>query len=170
MTCESCGPESWLTYTRARRIRFGLWGTNKHTIKCTNVELWAILQTDQGPWPWKPRANSHTRLKALDHGNVRDLTGRKGGDRPSLLHTTRWRHKGLEKSLWMKNLHGVLHGGLWIRVHGLPEFASSPPPWSGYGKNSRRPCTILIFFSSMTDCRAYFMIDSKTDNTTKYFS
>ena len=35
------------------------------------------------------RASSHTRLKALDHGNVRALVGRKGGDRPSSLHTRR---------------------------------------------------------------------------------
>ena len=35
------------------------------------------------------RATSHTRLKALDHGNERALIGRKGGDRPSSLHTRR---------------------------------------------------------------------------------
>ena len=35
------------------------------------------------------RATSHTRLKALDHGNVRALIGQKGGDRPSSLHTRR---------------------------------------------------------------------------------
>ena len=29
------------------------------------------------------RATSHTGLKALDHGNVRALIGRKGGHRPS---------------------------------------------------------------------------------------
>ena len=56
------------------------------------------------------RATSHTRLKALDHGNVRALIGRKGGDRPSSLHTRRWRPRGPKKSLWMKSLHGVLHG------------------------------------------------------------
>jgi hypothetical protein len=33
------------------------------------------------------RATSHTWLKALDHGIVRALIGRKGGDRPSSLHT-----------------------------------------------------------------------------------
>ena len=38
--------------------------------------------------PWD-RATSHTRLKAHDHGNVRALIGRKGGDRPSSLHTRR---------------------------------------------------------------------------------
>ena len=54
----------------------------------------------------KIRATSHTRLKALDHGNVRALIGRKGGDRPSSLHTRRWRPKGPkrkfmdEKSTW----------------------------------------------------------------------
>jgi hypothetical protein len=38
---------------------------------------------------YQVRATSHTRLKALDHGNVRALIGRKGGDRPSSLHTRR---------------------------------------------------------------------------------
>jgi hypothetical protein len=28
----------------------------------------------------------------------------------------------------MKSLHGVMHGGLWIRIHGLPEFSLGPPP------------------------------------------
>ena len=85
------------------------------------------------------RATSHIRLKALDHGNVRALIGWKGGDRPSSLHTRRWRPKGPKKVSWMISLHGVLHGGLWIRVHDLPEFASGPPPRGGYGKNSGRP-------------------------------
>ena len=35
------------------------------------------------------RATSHTRLKAHDHCNLRDLIGRKGGDRRSSLHTRR---------------------------------------------------------------------------------
>ena len=85
------------------------------------------------------RATSHTRLKALDHGNVRVLIRWKGGDGPSSLHTRRWRPKGPLKSLWMKSLHGFLHGGLWIRVHGLPEFASSLPPRGGSDENSGRP-------------------------------
>jgi len=38
----------------------------------------------------------------------------------------------------MKSLHGVLHGGLWIRVHGLPEFASGPPPRGGPDENYER--------------------------------
>ena len=46
--------------------------------------------------------------------------GRKGGDRPSSRHTRRWRSKGPKKSSWMKSLHGVLHGGRWIR--GLPRY------------------------------------------------
>ena len=37
----------------------------------------------------------------------------------SLLHTGRWRCKGPKKSV-----HGLLHGILWIMVHGLLEFAS----------------------------------------------
>ena len=39
----------------------------------------------------------------------------------------------------MKSLHGVLHGGLWIRVHGMPEFASSPPPKGESDENFGRP-------------------------------
>ena len=39
------------------------------------------------------RANSHTRLKACGHCNLRALIGRKGIDRLSLLHTRRWRPK-----------------------------------------------------------------------------
>jgi hypothetical protein len=35
------------------------------------------------------RATSHTRLKAHDHGNVKALVGRKGGDSSSSLHTRR---------------------------------------------------------------------------------
>ena len=48
--------------------------------------------------------------------------------------------KAPKKSSWMKSLHGVLiHGGLWIRVYGLPEFASGPPPRGGFDENSARP-------------------------------
>ena len=55
------------------------------------------------------RATSHTRLKAHDHCNLRAPIGRKGGDRPSSLHTWRWRRKGPKKTSWMKSLRGVLH-------------------------------------------------------------
>ena len=92
------------------------------------------------------RATLHTRLKALDHGNVRALIGQKCGDCPSSLHTRRWRPKGPKKSLWMKSLHGVLHGWLWIRVHGLPEFASNPPPRGGFDVNFGRPLLFKYFF------------------------
>ena len=72
------------------------------------------------------RATSHTRVKALDHGNVRDLIGRKGGDRPSSLGGEDLNVQ--RKVRGWKSLHGVLHGKLWIRVHGLPEFAPGRPP------------------------------------------
>ena len=93
-------------------------------------------------------ATSHTRLKAHDYGNVRALIGWKGGECSSLLHTRRWRLKGPKQSSWMKGLHGVLHGMLWIRVHGLPEFASSPPSRGGPDANSNM--TYLRIY-----CKAY---------------
>ena len=76
-------------------------------------------------WIWSPtlRATSHTRLKAHDRCNLRALIGRKGGDRPSSLRTRQWRPRGSKKTSWMK----ILHGGLWIRFHGLAEFLSGPP-------------------------------------------
>ena len=48
------------------------------------------------------RATSHTRLKALDDGNLRALICRKGGDCPSSLHTQWRRPKGPLKTSWMK--------------------------------------------------------------------
>ena len=47
--------------------------------------------------------------------------------------------KAQRKSSWMKSLHGVLHGRLWIRFHGLPELASGPPPRGRPNANSGRP-------------------------------
>ena len=82
------------------------------------------------------RATSHTRLKVHDHCNLRALIGHKGGDRPSSLHTQRWRSKSPKKTLWMKSLHGVLHGGLWIRFHVLLEFSSGLPPRGGMTQKS----------------------------------
>jgi hypothetical protein len=72
-------------------------------------------------------------------GHVRDLVT----NQPSLvekvetvqIHFT-LEGEGLKgpKNLWMKNVHEILHGGLWIRVHGLPEFASGPPSRVGLTK------------------------------------
>ena len=64
-------------------------------------------------------ATSNARLKARDQCNLRALIGRKGGNRPGSLHTRRWKPKGPKKILWMKSLHGVLHGGLSMRCHGF---------------------------------------------------
>ena len=107
------------------------------------------------------RGTSHTRLKAHDHGNLRALIGRKGKDRPSSLHTQRWKPKGPKKTSWMQSLHGVLRGGLWIRFHGLPRFSSGPPPIGGPDANSGRPW-FLKDFSNMT----YFKIDFEADSIT----
>ena len=86
------------------------------------------------------------RLKAHDHGNVRALIGKKGGDRPSSLHTRRWRPRGPKSSSWMKSLHGVLRGKLQRRVHGLPRLASGPPPRGGPDANPSRPWFFWYFF------------------------
>ena len=91
------------------------------------------------------RATSHTRLKAHDHFNLRALIGRKGGDRPSSLHSWRWRPKDPKKTSWMKSLHEVLHAGLWIRFHGMPELTSGLPPRGGPDANFGRPWFFNVF-------------------------
>jgi hypothetical protein len=71
----------------------------------------------------KLRATSHTRLKALDHGNVRALIGQKA--ETVQVHVIPG-GEGLKAQKKVCVLHGVLHGGLWIRVHGLPDFCVRP--------------------------------------------
>jgi hypothetical protein len=44
-----------------------------------------------------------------------------------------------KKISWMKSLHGVLHSGLWIRFHVLPEFSLGPLPRGGPDANILRP-------------------------------
>ena len=78
------------------------------------------------------------------------LVARAETHRPSSLHTRRWRPKSPKKTLWMKNVHRVLHGGLWIRFHGLPEFLSGLPPRSGPHTNFVRPLLFLLFFQRDT--------------------
>ena len=111
------GKANWLTFYFADTV---------------NLEIIAEVFVNAGSYLFQ-RASSHTRLKANDHGNVIALIGRKGGDHPSSLHTRRWRPKGPKKSSWMKNLNGVLQGKLWIRLHGLLEFASDPWTRGGCG-------------------------------------
>ena len=77
----------------------------------------------------------------------------------------------------IKSLHGVLHGGLWIRFHGLLEFASGRPPRGGLDANSGR---LWFFFSFQHDkfqdkLQGRFQnrfqdIYPKHTNTTKKFS
>jgi len=86
-----------------------------------------------------PQGHFTHKLKACHHCNLRALIGWKGGDCPSSLHTQRWRPKGSKKISCMKSLHEVLHDGLWIRFHGVPEFTSSSPPRGGSDANSGRP-------------------------------
>jgi hypothetical protein len=89
------------------------------------------------------RATSHTRRKARDHCNRRALIGREGGDRPGSLHTRRWRSKGPKKASWMKSLHEVIHGGLWIRFQIPPSNSLKLIEFETY---SITP-TLLTFFS-----------------------
>ena len=77
--------------------------------------------------------------------NLRTLIGRKGGDHPSSLHTRRWRPTSPKKTSWMKKLHGILHGRLWITFHGLPEFSIGLPPRGGPDANVGRPWFYFIF-------------------------
>jgi hypothetical protein len=96
-------------------------------------------------------ALSHTRLKPRDRCNLRALIGRKGVDCSSSLHTRRWRPKGSKKTSWVKSLHGVLHGILWTRFHGLPEFLFNI--W----RNFWETMTLFDNFSNMIDS----MVDSR---------
>ena len=72
------------------------------------------------------RATSHTTLKAHDHCILGSLIGWEGWDWSSSLES-----EGLRAQInyhgW-KSLHGFLHDILLIMYHGLPEFASGPPP------------------------------------------
>ena len=45
----------------------------------------------------------------------------------------------------MKSLHGIQHGGLRIRFHGLPNFSSSLPPRGGPDASFGRPLIFFIF-------------------------
>ena len=83
--------------------------------------------------------------RAHGHCNRRALIGRKSGDRPSSLYTRRWRPKGPKKASWMKSLHGVLHGRLWVRFRGLSDFPSGLPPRDGPDANSGRSWFLLFF-------------------------
>ena len=72
--------------------------------------------------------------------------GRRVGDGPSLLHTRRWRHIKTQRTLHGRKvyIYGVLHGGLWIRLRGLLDFWSCPPPRGATNEISRR--SRIIFF------------------------
>ena len=64
------------------------------------------------------------------------------------LHTRRWRPKGPKKITWMKSLHGVLHGGLWIRFHVNPTQILGDHDF-------------LNIFSKKTNCMAYSITSSR---------
>ena len=96
-----------------------MWGSYAHN-KPLVLRFWSSMVS----WFWI-RATSHARLKAHDHNcNLIALIGWKGGDYS--LHRRRWRSKGPKNTYWMKSLHGVLHGGLWIRFHGSPGICIRP--------------------------------------------
>ena len=111
------------------------------------------------------RATSHTRLKAHDHCNLRALIGWNGGDRPSSLHTRRWRPKGPKRSSWMKSLHGVLHGGLRNRVSWSIGIFVKPTSKRRAWRKFRETMIFLNKISRKTNCRANSKIGHT--NTTK---
>ena len=69
----------------------------------------------------------------------------------------------------MKSLHGVLHGGLWIRFHGLPEFRHAYLQEVGMTQISGDH-DFLIYFISITNFKAYSIRDSKIDFMANKFS
>ena len=103
------------------------------------------------------RATSLTKLKAHDHCNLRALIGRKGGDRPSSLHTRRWRPKEDfmdEKSTWSPTWQTMdkvsWSPGIFVRP------TSKRWAWSKF-----RETMIFWFFFSMTNFRTNFGIDPR---------
>ena len=64
--------------------------------------------------------------------------------------------------------HARLHayGGLWIRLHGLPEFLSSPPLRGVPNTNFGRPWLSLTFFPNKIDCRTNCKAESNIDSRT----
>ena len=73
-------------------------------------------------------ATSHIWLKAHEHYFLISLLVQKGRDRPSSLHTRRWRPKSPNKLSRMKTWHGFLHCILWSMSHSMLKYASGPPP------------------------------------------
>ena len=119
----------------SRVLHFTNWRTLEHSWAPLSFSLWIVAKLLCFAFVCSfdtiielpcLRATSNTRLKAHDLWNLRVLIGRKGGDRPSSLHTRRWRPKSPKKTSHMKNLRGVLHGRLWIWFHGLLEFFVKP--------------------------------------------
>ena len=87
-------------------------------------------------------STSHIKLHGHDHYIPRSSIGWKGWDRPSSLHTRRWRPKGpkeiitYEKSTWIPTIK------LQQTFHVMPEFASSPPPRGKLDSNPNKPCEL----------------------------
>jgi hypothetical protein len=132
----------------------------KQAANSNNQSMWDDYLQTLG----KLRATSHTRLKALDHGNVRALIGRKGGDRP--VHFTlggegpkAQRKVRGEKSTWSctwRNMDkGVWSTGIYVR----------PSSWR-WAWRKFQETVICLIFSSMTDFKTNRMADSRTDSRT----
>ena len=83
------------------------------------VKLQVINETSY-PWIQKHKrivgSSLHTRLKALTMA-MQELSLIEKAETVQVHFTLGG--EGPKKSLWMKSLHGVQHGRLWIRVHGL---------------------------------------------------
>ena len=91
-----------------------------------------------------------------------------GGDHLSSFHTL-WVKAQRTKEDFMdekKSLHGVLHGGLWIRFYGLPKLLLGPPPRGEPDANSGDH-DFFKYFSKRANCRenssTYSIIDSMTN-------
>ena len=97
-----------------------LWLINKLKYSCGSSSIpFLLLLVNLGPLHTqarRPTTMAMWELSWVENVETFQVYLTLGGERP----------KGPNNSLWMENLHVVLHDMLWIRVHGLLEFASCP--------------------------------------------
>ena len=97
-----------------------LWLINKLKYSCGSSSIpFLLLLVNLGPLHTqarRPTTMAMWELSWVENVETFQVYLTLGGERP----------KGPNNSLWMEKLHVVLHDMLWIRVHGLLEFASCP--------------------------------------------